>query len=181
MLAQTVTHRYTGEAITFLETAADTNGQYLRIEVSLPPQGDGPPLHYHDEFVEVFTVKEGTLTVTVDTTVHTLVAGDTITAPIGTAHTFTNSHDTPVTFEVRLTPPSQFEQSVRIHYGLMADGLTDDKGVPKNLFHLLYILKLQNTLIAGKSLKTQRVLFSVLTKIGKAFGMYKGFKKYTTP
>ena len=178
-LAKTVTHRYTGESVTFLQTSEETNGKLLLIEVSLPPQGDGPPLHVHDEFEEVFEVKSGTLTVFVGTEKHTLTAGDTIKAPKYTPHTFTNEHDEPVTFHVRLTPASQFEQSMRIHYGLMDDGLTDDKGTPKNILHLIYILKLQNTLIAGKSLGVQRFLFNVLLGIGKLTGSFKALTKYT--
>lgn len=179
MLRKTVKHKVTGEQITFVETAKDTNGAYLLIEVYLPPNGDGPPLHYHDEFVEQFTIINGMLTVTVGEQEHVLGAGDTITAPIGTAHTFNNRHDQPVTFRVRLTPPSQFEESVRIHYGLMEDGLTNSQGIPNNVFHLILILKLQNTLIAGKSLRLQRMLFNALIKIGKLFKMFNGLEKYT--
>ncbi|MEE1131727.1 MAG: cupin domain-containing protein [Caryophanon sp.] len=178
MLAQTITHKYTGEQITFVETAEQTNGKHLLIEVTLPPFGDGPPLHVHDSFVEHFTVLEGTLTVIVDETTHTLQAGDNITAPMYTPHTFTNDSDAPVRFSVLLKPPLQFEQSARIHYGLMHDGLTDDKGTPKNLFHLLYILQLQNTLVAGKSLRAQRLLLRVGTRIGKLLGMYNPLNKY---
>ena len=178
MLAQTVTHKITGEQITFVETAQQTNGQHLLIEVALPPFGEGPPLHVHDRFVEHFTVLEGVLTVIVGTTTHTLQAGDEITAPLQTAHTFKNSHDAPVRFSVRLTPPAQFEESVRIHYGLMDDGLTDAQGTPKNIFHLLYILQLQNTLIAGKSLRVQRLLFRLGVGIGKFLGMYHPLSKY---
>lgn len=174
----TVTHRFTGEAITFLETATETSGKHLLIEVYLPPFGQGPPLHIHDEFVETFTVLEGTLTVTVNDTLHELSANQSITAPLHTAHTFTNRHHLPVRFQVLLTPPSQFEQSIRIHYGLMTDGFTTNQGVPKNLFYLFYILQLQNTFIAGKSIRLQRILFRVSTAIGKQLGMYEPLKKY---
>ena len=61
---RTVKHQITGEQITFLETAEETLGKYLYIEVALPPQGDGPPLHSHDEFEEEFEVVSGQLTVT---------------------------------------------------------------------------------------------------------------------
>lgn len=50
--------------------------------------GDVPPLHVHDEFVEEFEVLEGTLTVTVGETDHVLSTGQSITADIGTDHTF---------------------------------------------------------------------------------------------
>ncbi|GEK32897.1 cupin domain-containing protein [Kurthia sibirica] len=179
MLKRSVQHKYTKEQITFVETAKDTNGAYLLIEVSLPPNGDGPPLHVHDEFVEEFMVLSGVLTVTVGKIEHQLTAGQSITAPIGTDHTFTNNSSDQVVFNVTLTPPSQFEESVRIHYGLMDDNLTKNDGTPKNIFHLIAILKLQNTYIAGKSISSQRRLFSIIIGLGKLFGQYKKLEKYT--
>lgn len=62
MLPNTVKHRYTGEQITFVERTKD----YTIIEVSLPPNGDGPPLHKHDCYEERFEVVSGQLTVTID-------------------------------------------------------------------------------------------------------------------
>lgn len=177
-LAQTIKHRFTQEQITFLQSASETAGQLLHIEVKLPPHGDGPPLHVHDSFEEAFEVVEGKLTVFVADRKLVLESGQTIVAPIGCAHTFTNDHDEPVTFRVRLTPASQFEQSARIHYGLMDDGLTDDKGTPKNILHLAYILQLQNTYVAEKSIKIQRAIFSLLVKLGHLTKSYKNFEKY---
>ena len=178
VLARTVTHKFTGEQVTFLQTAADTDGQLLHIEVKLPPQGDGPPLHVHDEFEERFEVIDGQLTVFVAERKMVLQKGETVIAPIGIPHTFTNEHDAPVTFQVWLTPASNFEQSMRIHYGLMDNGLTNDQGVPKNIFHLIYILKLQNTYVAGKSMKVQRAIFNVLLKVGKLMKSFDQLEKY---
>lgn len=176
---RTVVHKYTGESITFVEISSETNGKYLLIEVTLPPLGDGPPLHCHDQFVEQFTVLEGELTVKIEKQEKVLHAGETLTVTAKVAHTFRNISNSPVTFNVKLTPPSQFEQSVRIHYGLMDDGLTKEDGVPKSIFHSALILTLQNTLIAGKSLWLQRVLFGLIIKIGRLTGAYKGLRKYT--
>ncbi len=45
-MKRTVSNQVTGEKITFLETAKDTNGVYLFIEVALPPTWKGSPLTY---------------------------------------------------------------------------------------------------------------------------------------
>lgn len=177
-MEQTVTNQVTGEQITFLETAQDTNGEYLLIEVSLPPFGKGPPLHIHDRFEEEFEVISGKLTVTLGKTEHVLEAGDCCIATLKTPHTFTNNDDEPVVFRVRLTPPSQFESSVRIHYGLIADGLADAKGNPKSLAHTALILSLQNTLIVGIPLRLQRYLFGMIVKRGRKKGSYVALEKY---
>lgn len=161
---RTVRHQITGEQITFLETTEETQGKYLSIEVTLPPQGDGPPLHSHDEFEEEFEVVSCQLTVTLGKEQYVLQPGDKKFVTLKTVHTFTNNHDKPVVFRVRLTPPSQFEQSVRIHYGLIDDGLCDAKGNPKNIAHTALILSMQNTLVAGIPFWLRRKLFCMARK-----------------
>lgn len=177
-MQRTVKNKVTGEQITFLETAEETNGRYLYIEVSLPPQGDGPPLHIHDEFEEEFEVISGRLTVTIGKEHYVLVPGDCRIAPLKTPHTFTNKHDEPVVFRVRLTPPSQFEQSVRIHYGLIDDGLVDKKGNPKTIAHTALILSMQNTLIVGIPFWLQRTLFKWIVKRAQKSNRYAALSKY---
>lgn len=178
-MQRTVKNQVTGEQITFLETAEETNGHHLYIEVSLPARGDGPPLHIHDEFEEEFEVVSGKLTVTLGKEQHILQAGDRRLVMLNIPHTFTNNQDEPVVFRVRLTPPSQFEQSVRIHYGLIEDGLVDAKGNPKELAYTALILSMQNTLVAGIPLWIQRKLFKFIVNRGHKKNRYKSLEKYT--
>lgn len=177
-MERTVVNQVTGEQITFVETAEETEGKYLSIEVALPAQGNGPPLHMHDEFEEEFEVVSGKLTVTLGKEQHVLEAGDRRLVTLGVAHTFTNNHDEPVVFKVRLTPPSQFEQSVRIHYGLIDDQLVDQKGNPKSFAHTALILTMQNTLIVGLPLWIQRPLFRFVVNRARKKGQYKSLEKY---
>ena len=179
MLTRTVTHRFTGEQVTFLETATETGGEHLLIEVTLPPHGEGPPLHSHLTFTEQFTIIDGTLAVTVGKATKELTAGQQALIVMGLKHTFTNAHFAPVTFQVKLTPPSQFEESMRIHYGLMDDGRTNNKGVPTNPLHLALILSLQDTLVAGIPPRVQRKILDALVWLGRKSGAYRGLEKYT--
>lgn len=179
-LAQTVSHRYTGETVTFLETASQTNGAHLLIEVKLPPHGDGPPLHTHDVFTESFECVKGQLTLKYETNKNELhlQVGETFTAPIGVPHTFLNRSSEELIFRVKLTPPRHFEESMRIHYGLMIDGLTDKKGNPKSIAHTALILTLQNTRIVGIPVKLQRFFFDRLVRRNLKKGTYKSLEKY---
>ena len=93
-------------------------------------------------------------------------------------HTFYNAHEEPVVFRVKLTPGVFFEQSARIHYGLMEDGLTNEKGDPKKLAHTALILLMQNTLVVGLPIKLQRGLFKWIVKKAYRKGEYEGFEKY---
>lgn len=179
-LAQTVVHSVTKETVTFLETAAQTQGKHLLLQVQLPPKGEGPPLHTHDEFVESFECVSGKLTLIYgdQKLIKTLLPGDTFSVPINEKHTFANHHDEPLIFKVKLTPPSHFEESMRIHYGLMDDGLCNKKGQPKSLAHTALILTLQNTRIAGIPIALQRWLFNLIVKRALKKGTYKPLEKY---
>lgn len=161
-----------------MKTADETQGEYLLIKVSLPPLGEGPPLHKHLKFTEEFEVLKGKLTINIGEKEDIFVVGQKLLVPIGMAHTFYNAHDELVEFRVKLTSASGFEQSVRIHYGLMDDGLTDGAGNPNNLCYLIKILKLQDTFLADKSIWLQQILFGIISGFGKIIGVYKLLDKY---
>src|SRR3954447_22481591 len=57
----TLANEITGETITFLETAADTNGEYTLIEVTVAPGGGVPMAHVHPNQSETFEVVAGRL------------------------------------------------------------------------------------------------------------------------
>lgn len=178
-LQNKIVHAVTGETVSFIETAEQTAGAYLLIEVSLSGNKSGPPLHIHDEFEEEFECVSGKLTVTLAKQKRVLLPGEKALVHKLVPHTFTNEHEQPVTFRVRLTPPSRFEESIRIHYGLMDDGLANKKGNPKSIFHTALVLTLQNTWIAGLPIGLQRRLFGYLVKRGARKGVYENFSKYT--
>lgn len=178
-LPRTVTHAVTGETVTFLETAEETDGAHVLLEVALPGRGNGPPLHSHLTYTEEFTVLEGVLDIRCGRRRLRVAAGDGVLVPVGQNHTFTNNHDHPVRFTVRLAPAPAFEQSMRIHYGLMADGRTDARGTPRDVTHLALVMWLQDTLVAGVPRRFQRWLLRRLVHRGQARGAYAGFEAYT--
>src|SRR5258708_10016913 len=50
----------TGETLTMLVSEEENSGACQLYEVCLPPRRPSPPLHYHVDFIETFTVKQGT-------------------------------------------------------------------------------------------------------------------------
>src|SRR5437868_5316169 len=56
-----LTNETTGETITFLETAADTDGAYTLIEVEVAPGGGVPMAHVHPYQSETFEIVSGRL------------------------------------------------------------------------------------------------------------------------
>ena len=58
---QTIENPVSGERITFLQTAHDTGGEKLEIELELSPDGHVPGAHVHPEQEERFHVLEGSM------------------------------------------------------------------------------------------------------------------------
>lgn len=174
---RTIKHRFTGEEITFLKSTHETKDKYLHIEVKLPPKGDGPPLHVHDSFEETFEVMSGTLTITTNKLVKDYKQGEKVHAPRLMPHTFKNNSNEEVVFQVKLVPGIMFEESARIHYGLMDDGLTKN-GNPIKFSHLALIMTMQETYAAGLPVGLQKKIFGWIVKRAKKKGEYKALEKY---
>jgi len=137
------------DKVTVLKSGADTNGQYLLVEVELKA-GGGNALHYHTSFAEEFIAVEGRLGIDLDKKKLLLNPGQGAIAPINGLHRFYNPGNTTIRFHVKIAPAQdRFLQSLGIGYGLAGDGLTNKKGIPKKLDHLAFLLELSDTRFKG--------------------------------
>lgn len=138
-----------GDRVTFLKTAAETNGACTLIEVQLAP-GGGNALHYHTEFTETFAPVKGTLTVRSGHDYVQLAAGESRTVQPLERHAFHNKSREPIVFQVELRPGHPgFEKSIQIGYGLARDGKTNKKGIPKSFLQLGLLFDLSGTCLPG--------------------------------
>jgi hypothetical protein len=60
-LPRTIENPLTGERVTFLATAEETNGEYVRIRNEVPAGAPGVVMHYHLAYTEAFEVLKGRL------------------------------------------------------------------------------------------------------------------------
>ena len=60
----TLVNSVTGEELTFLQTAASTNGEYVEVVAVVQPGGVVAAAHVHPKQSETFTAIEGTLDLT---------------------------------------------------------------------------------------------------------------------
>lgn len=102
---QVVTGPFT--QVTFLETAADTGGERLVMERRIEPGNAPPPDHLHRQQEETFEVLVGRMWVRVRGEARTLAAGESVTVPKGTPHTFKNAGDDALRVRVTSRPPSR--------------------------------------------------------------------------
>lgn len=92
-------------SIRILEDGTHTGHNAGLIEGSLPPGSHGPPQHIHREHHEMFFVVSGTVRFTSGTEHLDVPAGELVTAPIGTPHTFANPDPSqPATMLCTVTP-----------------------------------------------------------------------------
>jgi quercetin dioxygenase-like cupin family protein len=123
----TIHNPVTGERITFLATAGDTNGEAVVIETVVQPHGSVAAAHVHPSQIERFAVKSGILGLKAGGRKHTLGPGQTITVEAGTVHRFWNAGEEPVEFVCEVRPALQFESLLETMFALAADGKTNRK------------------------------------------------------
>jgi quercetin dioxygenase-like cupin family protein len=126
----TIVNSATGEELTFLQTAASTNGEYIEVVAVVQPGGAVAAAHVHPKQTETFTAIEGVLDLRVGKQRLRLTQGESATVEPGTAHRFWNDGDEPVMFHCTISPALQFESLIESMFGLARDGKTNRKGMP---------------------------------------------------
>jgi quercetin dioxygenase-like cupin family protein len=126
----TLVNSVTGEELTFLQTAASTNGEYVEIVAVVQPGGFVAAAHVHPQQTETFTAIEGTLDLRVGRKRTRLERGESAVVEPGTPHKFWNAGDEPVMFHCVVSPALQFESLIESMFALARDGKTNRKGMP---------------------------------------------------
>ncbi len=140
---RTIHNPITSERITFLQTSKQTSGAKTLVEIEVGPKGQGPPLHFHKQFVEIFTMTKGEMQVVLNKKVFTLKEGETCRINKGEIHKFWSESEYPVIFQGVLEPGSEdFEHAITIMFGLAKDGYLTQSGIPKRIAHGLIIAEL---------------------------------------
>lgn len=135
---QTLVNTITGERMTFLHTSAETDGEYVLIELRAEPKAFVAAAHVHPAQVETFEIVSGTLGARVagkDVTAH---AGDVLVVEPGQAHKWWNAGEEELVFRCEVRPALGFESLIETMFALAAAGKTSKKGMP-NPFRLAVI------------------------------------------
>lgn len=136
-MKKTITNPILKERVTFIKTAAETNGEVTQLEISLMP-GGGNTLHYHTDYTETFTALEGELGIE-------LAGGQKIylkpmqshIVAMGELSRFFNPGTQQIVFRNDIYPGHQgLEYTLRIMFGLASDGLYNKENLPSNFMHL---------------------------------------------
>jgi len=164
-------NKHTGEILELRRHT--TNGQQdLELRGTVPPNGDGPPMHIHYSQDEEGMVTTGTLSVEVGGRRIDANAGEKVMLPRGIPHRWWNQSDQPLAFHGRVTPVDDLDKYLQAIFEIMNAG-------PKNrppLFYLAHAsLRHRRTqAVLVMPLAIQAVLFRMLVVLGTVMGRYRG-------
>jgi quercetin dioxygenase-like cupin family protein len=130
---QTIEVPQNGERFTFLETAADTDGELLRVEFVVDPGGAVPALHVHPHQEERFAVRGGLLGWHLDGAEGTARPGELVVIPPGGVHRVWNAGEDPAKTIVEFRPALTLEGWLEAYAALAAQGRLNEDGVPRLL------------------------------------------------
>jgi quercetin dioxygenase-like cupin family protein len=136
---QVIENPVSGERITFRQTAAETGGELLVIELGLAPGGHAPGLHVHPLQEERFEVVSGRMRFRKGLRSSVAEAGDVVVVPPGTAHEFANAGEEEARARVEIRPALEMERLLETAAALAREGRTTPTGRPKLLELALFV------------------------------------------
>ena len=136
---QYIENPVSGERIIFRKTAADTNGEYLEIDLYLAPDGKVPGAHVHPKQEERFEVVAGTMEFRMGMRKIVAGPGDVVTVPAGRVHKFKNAGDEAAVARVTVTPALKMGELLETAVALAEEGRVTKSGMPKPLELALFV------------------------------------------
>jgi mannose-6-phosphate isomerase-like protein (cupin superfamily) len=132
-IGQKIANPVSGETITFVTTARESDGELLAFDLELTPDGKVPGLHVHPEQTECFRVVEGTMKFKLGRETIVAQAGDIVTVPAGAAHKFANGGEDVARARVEVRPALRMAELLETAVRLAEDGRTLASGMPRPL------------------------------------------------
>jgi len=165
----------TGERMTFLKTASDTNGTLLEVRLQLRPNANNASAHVHPRQVERITVVDGTLQLALGgEPERTLSAGDTVTIGTGVPHYWQNRSGLQAELRVEYEPARNTEEFFETFFALGRAGRTDAAGVP-DLLQISLSAPHFGIYLAHPPAWLQKAAFTLLGPLALMLGYRKHF------
>jgi quercetin dioxygenase-like cupin family protein len=158
-----------GVTVVVTTPAAETGGERVEMEFSLPPGAPGPPPHFHPEQEEQWHVLAGTFSVFLDGDWRSLTEGESVTIPRGGVHTFRNSSEGLVRVRDVHVPALDFQDYMEELHRLTETGKVKSLRNPSSLIHLSMVLRDHRPMQLTAS-KLQRAGESLLALVGRLLG-----------
>jgi quercetin dioxygenase-like cupin family protein len=168
---QVIENPRTGQTMTFLLTARDTQSQLLRIDCSSPPTAVKEPEHIHPYQENRFEILTGTLLFKIDGKERQAQAGDVISIPPGSPHFFWNAGTQAAHYLQEFRPALQIEDFFVLLFGLARAGKLNDRGMPGLLQLAVMVPGYWNEIrVTQPPPAFQRVFFGLLNPLSRSLG-----------
>jgi quercetin dioxygenase-like cupin family protein len=169
---QTLENAASGERITFRQTAAETNGLLVAVDLELPQDARVPGgLHSHPLQEERFEVVKGTMRFRLRREGIVAGPGTVVVVPPGIRHDFANAGDGHALVRVEIRPALKMEQLFETAVALAEEGRTMMKGIPKPLDLALFTREFEQEVQAVfPPLWVQRLVLAPLAWLAKRRG-----------
>ena len=158
-----------GSVFAVTKAAAETSGEYVEIEMDLPPGCSAPPPHIHPQQVEEYRVLEGHFDVMVDGQWRTLSPGESASVPRGTLHTFRNRSGSRARVRNWHRPALRFEEfGAAIFATIQAAGIKRNRDPRIPIYVSMVWQQFEDTIVPGPH---QRPVVRALAGLGRLLGL----------
>jgi mannose-6-phosphate isomerase-like protein (cupin superfamily) len=178
----TIENPVTGEAITWIETAASTGGSLLSFDLALRPDAALSAEHRHVEQTEDFRVLSGRIGISLGDDGRELGPGEAVTVPAGVPHRWWPAAGGGAVIRVELRPALRTEIFFETFFGLGRDGKTNAKGIPGLLQVAVAYSELGASCpqLVKPPVAVQRLVLTPLAPIGRALGRRASYAAYSS-
>jgi mannose-6-phosphate isomerase-like protein (cupin superfamily) len=150
--------------------AADSGGEFVEMQFTLPSGSVSPPPHVHRDLTEEYEVIEGSFDVMNGGEWTTLGPRESASIPPATLHTFKNRSGEPVRVRNVHRPAARFEDYIEhIHRLMRARGLKSAKDPRVPIYLSMLMLEYQDTLAPGRA--RERIGLKALAGLGRLLRM----------
>jgi quercetin dioxygenase-like cupin family protein len=169
----------TGEKITWVETAKDSNQKRLIFDFTVAPKGKLPVKHLHPTQTETFEVRSGEFCIMVGKDVKHLRVGEKIKIEKGVAHSWWNPSDVQAAeMLVIFEPAGKTETFLEQFFGLGNENKTKADGTPSFL-QIMAMANEYEIYVSGPPLAIQKFMSLVLGGFARLLGYKKFYKRYS--
>lgn len=169
----------TGEYVVVLSDPDEQAEGVLVAQLRVRPGGRVASAHFHPRIRERFHVIEGEVGFLLGDEKRKLGAGESAEVPPGMVHDWWHEGDGDALVVVEVDPGRRFKEMIGTIFGLARDGKVDAQGLPRPLQLAVTASAYRDVMvIASPPPWVQRLIFAVLSPIGRMRGLQPSYEMY---
>ena len=182
-VGDTIVHPLSGERLTFLETAATTGGEFLKVRLEMTPGGSLPRPHTHPHAEERFEVTAGRVQIVTAGRTRVAEAGETVIVPRGAGHVWGNPFDETAAIAVTINPALNLETFFETWFGLARDGKVNARTQMPSFLQTVLVMHdfRADIAVPGVAGAVLRGLGGVVAPLARARGYRSVYPEYSAP